>query len=223
MEHWTDRLSDYLDGDLNADERTRLEAHLARCAECAATADQLRAVVSAAGSLTDSPPATDLWQGIAGRIDQRKVTPLVKNVRRAQRNFVRVSAPQLAAAALVLMVASAGLGAFLFSSGSSGAPIVNVTPSDQGVYLASEAEVDYQVAIHELEEALEDGRSRLDTATVRILEENLQAIDQAILEARSALAQDPGNAYLGRYLARTMRTKLSILERGNSMIVSSNL
>ena len=33
-DHWTDRLSEYLDGDLTAGERTALEAHLAPCGVC---------------------------------------------------------------------------------------------------------------------------------------------------------------------------------------------
>ena len=37
---------------------------------------------------------------------------------------------------------------------------------------------------------LAEGRGRLDTATVRVLEQNLHVIDQAIEEARRAVAAD---------------------------------
>ena len=44
--HWTDRLSDYLDGELPPAERNSLEAHLETCAECARVLEELRTVVS---------------------------------------------------------------------------------------------------------------------------------------------------------------------------------
>src|SRR3989442_14258264 len=68
MDTWTDRLSEYLDGTLSGSERAALEAHLAGCAACAATLDELRRVVTRARGLEDRPPAADLWPGIAERI-----------------------------------------------------------------------------------------------------------------------------------------------------------
>src|SRR6266568_3296767 len=64
-DQWTDRLSEYLDDDLSSAEVTALEAHLAACASCRATLDELRRVVARARALDDRPPATDLWPGIA--------------------------------------------------------------------------------------------------------------------------------------------------------------
>src|SRR2546429_3542112 len=61
---WTNRLSEYLDAELPANERAALEAHLPNCAECSATLAQLRRVVARAQGLDDRPPATDLWPAI---------------------------------------------------------------------------------------------------------------------------------------------------------------
>ena len=41
-EEWTDKLSEYLDGELADDERYAVESHLSGCAECAAVLDDLR-------------------------------------------------------------------------------------------------------------------------------------------------------------------------------------
>ena len=38
---WNDRLSEYIDDELTPDERAQLEAHVASCAECAVTLDEL--------------------------------------------------------------------------------------------------------------------------------------------------------------------------------------
>jgi anti-sigma factor RsiW len=40
-EHWIDRLSEYLDGELPDNERVALEAHLQECDQCTATLDDL--------------------------------------------------------------------------------------------------------------------------------------------------------------------------------------
>src|SRR5690606_8966425 len=65
---WQDRLSEYLDGELDEAERSALEAHLEVCGECRETLQELRAVVALARSLEDRPPAVDLWPAIAERI-----------------------------------------------------------------------------------------------------------------------------------------------------------
>jgi hypothetical protein len=66
---WTDRLSEYLDGELADAERAALETHLARCAACTAVLADLTALVGAARALPDRAPARDLWPELARRMD----------------------------------------------------------------------------------------------------------------------------------------------------------
>ena len=82
----------------------------------------------------------------------------------------------------------------------------------------SPAAGNYSAAISEMETALANSRTQLDTATVRIIESNLKAIDNAINEARLALARDPGNSYLNRYLDQTMQRKVQLLRRATGII-----
>ena len=91
---WTNRLSEYVDGDLPQEELARLEAHLPGCADCRATLAQLRRVVARAQSLDDRPPTADLWPAIA-----RHVGVVSLDARRARRR-VSFTMPQLAAAAV---------------------------------------------------------------------------------------------------------------------------
>ena len=42
-EEWTDKLSDYLDGELPADEQRAVEAHLRDCASCTAVLERSEA------------------------------------------------------------------------------------------------------------------------------------------------------------------------------------
>jgi len=208
---WRDRLSDYLDEALEDSERSELEEHLEGCEECRETLVELRQVVARAGSLVDAPPARDLWPGIAYRIRE------TEEGGRRGRSFA-FSVPQLAAAAVTLVALSSGIawqiaGGFSARQAEPAVPVAQA-PAQTGLLLASRiASHDYESAIAQIEHVLDVGRERLDTATVRKVEEKLALIDRAIDEARQALSADPSNAYLNRYLAGTMRRKLDLLRR----------
>ncbi len=225
-DRWRDRLSEYLDGELEAAERTRLEAHLASCEECAATLEQLGRVVARAQAAEDRPPVNDLWPGIAERIGAASNDVVVMDIeagRRRDRGRLRdfrvsLSVPQLAAAGIALMIASGGAGLLL--SGNAGPAGEGTAPATAGgtpvvpaVAPASLAMPSYDAAVAELEQVIDDTRDQLDTATVRVIEENLMKIDRAIAQAQRALAQDPASVYLSEHLAATMQQKLEFLRR----------
>jgi len=230
---FADRLSDYLDGeDLSASERAAIEAHLTTCAECRATLADLRAVAMRARSLDDTPPAADLWPGISDRLTPRAtVVPFVRNERRR----FSFTMPQLVAAGLALMVLSGGLvwvarlgdpRASLPPALAERGPEVPVAPSeaepDSAPVRLRLGDADYDQAVAELEKALDAGRSRLDPDTVRILEENLRTIDQAIDQARKALRNDPANAYLNNHFAASRNRKLALLRRASALAMAAD-
>jgi hypothetical protein len=70
---WSDRLSEYLDGELARDERALLEQHLATCAACRATIAELEAVVRAARGLAPRAPSTDLWPSLESGVEAERV------------------------------------------------------------------------------------------------------------------------------------------------------
>ena len=115
-EEWTDLLSDYLDGELSADERGAVDAHLRNCAACAGVLNDLKRVVARAASAEARPPHADLWAGIADRIEtggpaaapDRVMAFAPDAARRYARRFA-FTLPQLAAAAALLMAVSGGL------------------------------------------------------------------------------------------------------------------
>jgi hypothetical protein len=63
-----------------------------------------------------------------------------------------------------------------------------------------------------------EGRGLLDTATVRVLEQNLALIDEAIAQARRAVAADSANVYLNTHLAETMRRKIHLLRQAAALV-----
>jgi anti-sigma factor RsiW len=219
---WTDRLSEYLDGELTSAETESLEDHLMTCAECGRTLQQLRAVVTRAGNVIDREPSGDLWSGIAARIAVAEPeTDTIVATSRGRRR-VSFSIPQLAAASIVLMLTSAGTMYLLTQRNETNAPISVSAPAPVPAGAASIHAVtrNYDSAVHELETVLERNRDQLDTATVRVLQQNLAIIDRAITEARAALGQEPANQYLSRYLDEAMQKKVQLLRRATSVMRS---
>jgi anti-sigma factor RsiW len=237
---WTDKLSDYLDDELEAAERTAVDAHLRECADCSAVLNDLRRVITLAqaAAVDARPPQADLWTGVAGRIDR---------IRQPRR--VNLTVTQLAAAAVLVAAVSAGL-AWQFAPPFGGQGLRSETsatddvarafpgspergtreggrPADVGADAGAESGVaivgvnladdQYDAAVADLERALKQGRGKLDKATIAVVEQNLQTIDQAIAQAREALASDPANSYLSGHLVEARRRKLDLLRRATAL------
>jgi anti-sigma factor RsiW len=222
-DRWTDRLSEYVDDELPQADRDALENHLAGCAECSAILGDLRRVVARAAALEPSGPAHDLWPSIATRIGAtphpaRDVVAL--SSRREKRwSF---SLPQLAAAAILLMTLSGGSVWLLRTPAHAPAGVATALPPGPTVLQArTTATQSYAAAVADLERVLADGRNQLDTATVRVIQQNLAAIDNAIAQAQQALSADPANLYLNTHLAETMRRKLDLLRQAATLVHAS--
>ncbi|HEX5386394.1 MAG TPA: anti-sigma factor [Gemmatimonadales bacterium] len=227
---WTDKLSEYLDGELSGAERQALERHLAACPTCTAVLAELRQVVARARALPDRPPERELWRGIAARIrapdapgpagaePMRQVPRRQPPARPLPAHSQRFSLGQLAAAA-VLAAAVSGGGAWWAAARPAlagihsmpAAPAAQVSPAGTARPAAFSAEPRYDAAVADLERILAQRRASLDPKTVKVLERNLALIDRAIADARRALAADPGNAYLTTHLTNTMLWKLDLL------------
>lgn len=214
----SDRLSEYVDGELTPMEMAGVERHLASCEECRAVVVDLRAIVTAARRLPGVPPERELWDGISPRIEGTNVTGFRARVRQR----ISFTLPQLAAAGIALMVASGGL-AYLMRPEP---PAVGAIPgpADSGRWDATPvALVDpqYDGAVADLERTLADGRNHLDPETVRVLEQNLATIDKAIDDCRRALEADPANSFLNTHLISARQRKLALLRRATALTTGS--
>lgn len=210
--HWTDRLSDYHDGELSPDECAAAERHMAACPECAALADELGAVVKAAVMLPDVAPERDLWPSIQSRLrprgESQRATAAARSgvISLLTRRRIVLTVPQLAAAALALSLLSvAGAWAILGApAGPDPAMAALSSPSD--VVLAA-----YEPGMATLEEEYAARRGELDPETIVVVERNLAIIDAAIREARDALTADPSSGFLNAHLADAVRKRMNLL------------
>jgi len=214
-----DRLSEYIDGDLSPDERAEVEAHLATCAACREIVEDLRTIASTAARLPGALPDRELWNGVALRIAERAARA---GVPQARRRF-SFTLPQIAAAGIALMLTSGGLVYLLRPEPP--ALTANAGPADPdgtaAVMPVALADPQYDGAVADLERTLAEGRSRLDPETVRVLEQNLGAIDKAIDQCRRALEADPANSFLSSHLLSARQRKLSLLRRATALTTGS--
>jgi hypothetical protein len=241
--HWTERLSEYLDGELAAADRAACDAHLQACQMCRTDLDELRLVVAAARADADRPPASDLWPGIRERITALANAPSQAGggaavvpfgppaTDRASTRSYTFTLPQLALAASLLIAVSAGV-AYVAAGRAVPAPVTAgedpiraqaepQLPPSPGIERANFADAEFDRAVTDLERILVDRRNELDPRTVVVIERNLTAIDQAIREARAALDADPANTFLNSHLADARRKKLELLRRA-TMIYSNS-
>lgn len=211
-DQWTDQLSAYLDGELGAEDTARLEAHLTTCAECREVLADLRRITSSAGGYLGAPPSRDLWPAIQTEIDRSRVVPLSRRIGPA-----RFGLRELLAAGLVMAMAGAGGAWYLARRADRGpAPVVAATPAAESDFLSAA----YDSAAAELSETVRANRGRLDTATVRVLEQSIRTIDQAVAEARAAIQRDSANAYLNEQIAANLKRKLNLLKAATRAIHS---
>lgn len=222
-DHPVDALSAYIDDELDGAERAGVAAHLAACASCTAIAEQLTALRDRAAALAtvEDVPSPALWTGIAARLEPRldAVQATAAVVPWYRRRF-SIGVPELALAATLFAGISAAL---LWRQAPAQAPAVGPAPvvaeaeptesPRDMVSMASFADAQFDAAVQDLERVLREQRDRLNPRTVMVLERNLGVIDQAITEAREALAADPANALLNAHLAEARRRKLDLLRR----------
>jgi len=222
-EHLNELLSSYLDEDVTALERMRVESHLARCEQCRADLEGLRRVVRRAATLDDRPPQNDLWAGIESRLHSPDTSDVVPFAPR-RRRFV-FTMPQLAAAAAVLVAVSAGGASLLMHNAAT--PTTAATTDARATVIPANASPEvlisagYDAPIKELQQTLAQRRNRLDTSTVRVIEQSLTVIDAAIRQAKAALAKDPDNLYLNGHLQRALDRKLDLLRQAATLPVVS--
>ena len=222
-------LSDYLDGELPQQEAGRLETHLEECPSCSDLLRELSEVQRVARTLPERFPERDLWPEISEAIlGDGSRSPKVIELhpwRRSPseklgRRGLRLSYFQAAAAAVILALFSGAAGAFLQGT-QPPSELETAAVPHPWVEQVSQANPDLGDAAREvaqLETLLAQNTDRIDEETVRILEKNLEIIDQAIRESIRALQTDPGNPFLERHLARSVESKATYLREATAFV-----
>ena len=226
-------LQDFREGLLDPTAEEEVRGHLEACAQCREELTALEGLLDGLGDLpVEARPSRDLWPQIAWRMESSRAgsrdLPGVKHGKQGavEEEVGRQPSPsrlgrrfnlptwQLLAASIALMVISGG-SVWVALSGRMGAngPLGPIPQTPASFAGWEESYGGYDEAVADLESVLEKGREVLDPETVRVLEENLQTIDQAIQEAEDALTQDPASSVLQRFWADSLRKKMNLLRQ----------
>ncbi|MBA2301340.1 MAG: zf-HC2 domain-containing protein [Acidobacteria bacterium] len=219
---YREAIQELADGTLGPIRRAELQTHLDLCPHCRALAADLQKIRTAAAALDPVRPPDHVWLRIAGQL--RQEGRIVDPPRASPRHIATL------AIAATLLLAIGGSLYFLRSFGpvdpSSQAPADmraqgpstpagNPTPTNAVQSIADDlttAERHYQSAIVKLEEATKSDDGSIDPQTAAILERNLQVIDQAIAESRTALQSEPQSAPARDSLFEALRKKVNLLQ-----------
>lgn len=168
-------------------------------------------------------PPDEAWKKIKAQIDLE--TELVTMpLRHAERAFWQ--RPAFLAAAALLLVAGASLltalviGRRMIVAPSSPVAAAPAPAAPSGTVTLAEftkIENDYIETANMLSALIERGQTELSPETIAKLRESLRVIDGAIVEARRALAQDPGNKTLIEMLSASYSQKVDLLRRSTAM------
>jgi anti-sigma factor RsiW len=209
-----ERLSALIDHEVDAAEVAEANHHLAVCPACRSELARLRALLEHAGALPLSvEPPPEAWTALRHRLRARTARGEWR-VGPARHGW---SWGLRAAAAIVLVAASSAITAIaLRSPVRQAAERLTRTRSTTPLLLPASAramERSYGDAVDELTATLEAQRGALTPETVATLERSLRVIDEAIAEARGALASDPANATLLDVLSANYQQKVELLRR----------
>ncbi len=216
-------LDDYVTGDLPEDVRGPVADHIAACEICRTEVEGLKGILARAAELPKSidPPA-GAWLDIRAAIERDKEAVAADNGVKS-REFWRQPYLLAAAAVLVAILSSGGTALYMSSrsvnGNASGAPESGVgeagTPATFAAFAIEENNYLRNVAV--LQDLLDKQEPSLAPETVAQLKSSLHTIDEAILEARNALARDPANKMLIEMLSGTYRQKVDLLRRTTEM------
>ncbi len=217
-------LDDYVTGELTEDARGPVADHIAACAICAAQAESLRKILARAADLPKSidPPA-EAWSNIRSTIERDKEA-VASHGASSTPDFWRRPYALAAAGILVAILSSAGTVAYMSSrpvDGNSQRAVASTTGGSVGTPATLAAftieENNYLRNVAVLQDLLDQREASLAPETVAQLKASLRTIDEAILEARNALARDPANKILIEMLSGTYRQKVDLLRRTTEM------
>lgn len=160
-------------------------------------------LADAIAGLRNREPATDLWPGIAPRLQPRAVP-----------GTVRLRWPTAIAAGLVIAIGSAAGTFAVLRLRAPQAPVASRDlPADLPASLAGYSPVDatLESAIAQLEVTLRALQDKLDPEARRSLNQSLGLLDQAIADAAKQRRAEPDDPRAARYLTATLRKKLDVL------------
>jgi len=196
-----------------------VRSHLEACAACRGALQDLERLRRAAAALGPMTPPDHVWLEVAGqmRLSPAPTPEVAEPVRRARARAAIVQWIGLAAALVIATLGYYGLQRAAGGDTPAGSvqPAGNVQPAGTVEAVAEElrlATEHYENAVAELEALAKADAGTLDPDVAATLRQNIQTIDVAIAESRTALSKNPGSEPARASLFEALRRKVGVLQ-----------
>jgi len=181
---------------------SEFQNHVRACSTCQKLVEQDAQLLALAKNLRQPARAPLLWAKIENTLRaerQRRRPAWLTNFQKQKWAWLRIAA--------VLLVA-VGLGSYLlFKPKPEAAKLLEGAALKQ----VEKKEREYAEAIAELEAVALPQMTRLDTDLMLLYRDRLETIDAQIARCQEALAANPGNAHIRRYLLAALQDKKETL------------
>ena len=213
LSHTTTRdwLIPYADGMLAADERRRIDSHIAGCAACAAELREVRELNLLLVTLPPAPPVAfaPFWLNLQAVLPQRRVLriPRFPSYRRLGLAL---------AAATVALLAAAG-SAFAAPSALPDNPLYAIKQLEESIQLTfTPANDRLPVQLQLASERLREARTMVTNHKPLLAENSLRAFRVTINDAAAAL-KNPADPPSAKAALQVLRVELAAVERANAL------
>jgi predicted anti-sigma-YlaC factor YlaD len=202
-------ISEYIDGDLDAATKAKLDEHCARCADCRKLLEDFRTISANAKEMDTFSPPESTW----GKIQEKMTSEGQEVLTLAPRKQSWFSLPRLSYVLSALLIVVFLSLVFIYGPKYwSGQAIVPELENQQFTLAKlEEAEHHYQLAIKALNEAAMAQKEHLDPQVAEVFRINLELIDQSINACRQAVLSDPNDIESRKYLLAAYKEKTDLL------------
>lgn len=202
-------ISEYIDGDLDAANKARLDAHCAQCASCKKVLEDFQTISESAKELDSYSPPESAWRKILEKMtsEEQEVHSLAPH-KQSRFGFPRLSYV-LSAVLLAAFVSLVIIYGPRYWSGRAAIP--GLENKSYTLAKLEEAEHHYQLAIKALSEAAMAQNEKLDPGVAEVFRTNLELIDRSINACRQAVINNPTDIESRKYLLAAYKEKTDLL------------
>jgi len=216
-EKYRKRISERVDGTLNAHGMERLERHLGECADCLQFEKDLKRIAAEAADLGALVPPDGVWREIQSKLEEAGRGRLHAIATRtpgfgvfARKPRLRQALAGFAALGLAAVIAGGLYRGFRPREGTRFTDLK--TQERYALAKLDEAERYYQMAIRSLSEAFSAKKGSLAPQLAEMFQKNLEVIDATIEACRQGVLTEPDNFQARAYLLAAYKDKVSFLD-----------
>jgi hypothetical protein len=202
-------ISEYIDGELDAAKKAKLDEHCAQCDDCQKFLEDFQTISKSTKDLSTFSPPESTWGKIQEKMnaEEQEVLTLVPQ---KQSWF---SLPRLSYVLIAVLLAGFFSLVFIFGPRYWSGPAIVPEIENQQYTLTKleEAEHHYQLAIKALNEAAMAQNEQLDPQVAEVFRTNLELIDQSIYACKQAVLNDPNDIESRKYLLAVYKEKTNLL------------